>query len=207
VLLVTVLPVLGGCGTLLKSKSAPVAKEAPGPGLSRLSDGREGFIIREVPEMDEASRKDFARAVALLTEKDYAQAVALLEQLIERSPGVTAPYINLAIAYRHIDKPEQAEAHLKTALNLVPDHPVASNEYGLLCRKKGRFSEARAIYEKSIERFPEYYPLRRNLGILCDLYLNDPACALAHYELYCQARPEDKQVKLWIADLRNRVGR
>lgn len=157
--------------------------------------------------MDEASRRDFERAVAMLNDQDYGQAIELLEKVIEQSPGVTAPYIDIAIAYQHMDKPEQAAEHLKTALQLIPDHPVASNEFGLLYRKSGRFAEARAIYEKAIARFPDYYPVHRNLGILCDLYLNDPACALEHYEIYSEARPEDKQVKLWIADLRARLGR
>jgi len=208
--LAMVLSVLAGCATDGKVKPDGVSQEtslAQGSSVAQLEDGRKGFIITEVPQMDETSRRDFERAVAMMKDQDYGQAVDLLEKVIGQSPGVTAPYIDIAIAYQHIGKPEQAEENLKAALRLVPDHPVASNEYGLLCRKAGRFSDARAIYEKAIARFPDYYPVHRNLGILCDLYLNDPVCALEHYEIYSEARPEDKQVKLWIADLRARLGR
>lgn len=202
-LLGVLLTVLAGCATDGKV-TAPVAHE---PSVEKLKDGREGFIIAEVPEMDGAARRDFDRAVRMLKRKDYGQAIDLLEEVIEQSPGVTAPYINIAIAYERIGKRQKAEEHLKTALKLFPEHPVASNEYGLLYRKTGRFAEARAIYERAIARFPDYYPAHRNLGILCDLYLNDPTCALEHYEIFSEARPEDKQVKLWIADLSFRLGR
>jgi Tfp pilus assembly protein PilF len=202
--------VLAGCATDGKIKPEKVSQE---PSLEKdfsvtqLEDGRKGFIITEVSQMDESSRKDFERAVAIMKDQEYEKAVDILEKIIEKSPGVTAPYIDIAIAYQHIDKPERAEENLKAALQLVPDHPVASNEYGLLCRKAGRFDDARTIYEKAIARFPDYYPVHRNLGILCDLYLNDPVCALEHYEIYSEAKPKDKQVKLWIADLRARLGR
>ena len=85
--------------------------------------------------MDERSRRDFHRAVSMLENEDYGRAIDLLEKIIEQSPGVTAPYINIAIAYQRIGKPEQAEEHLKTALDLFPGHPVACNEYGLLYRR------------------------------------------------------------------------
>jgi len=202
--LATVLSVLSGCANNKKVKPVAIVQH---PSVAQLANGREGFIIIEVPKMDEALRGDFDRAIALLNDQEYGKAIELLEKIIEQSPGVTSPYIDIAIAYQRIDKPEQAEKHLKTALTLFPDHPVVCNEYGLLCRKTGRFIEARALYEKAIVRFPRYYPLHRNLGILCDLYFNDPACALDHYEIYGKARPDDVQVKSWIADLRARLGR
>lgn len=207
-LLLLLMPLLAACvaGSNVTPQVVPVAPVPTGPVIAPLGEGREGFIITEITSMDDASRRDFDHAVALLNAQDYIRASTVLERLIEQSPGVTAPYINLAIAYRHLDKPEQAEAQLKAALHLVPDHPAACNEYGLLCRKAGRFEEAREIYQKVITRFPDFYPARKNLGILCDLYLNDAACALQHYEIYSAARPEDQQVKLWVADLRNRLG-
>lgn len=187
---------------------APAVPARPtGPLVEHLPDGRQGFVIREIPGMAAESLRDFERANVLLQAQDYKQAIGLLQKVIERSPGVTAPYVNLAIAYRQSGQPEPAEKHLQTALELIPEHPVASNEYGLLLRQAGRFAEARAIYEKSLTAFPDYLPARRNLGILCDLYLNDPDCALEQYTLYSAAKPSDEQVKIWIADLSARMGR
>ena len=219
--LAMLLPVLGGCETSPKEQAmvvpAPVVAGEPSrelsqeiskkPAVAKLEDGREGFVITEVPPMDEALGQDFDDAVALLKREDYDEAIVLLEKVIGKSPGVTAPYIDIAIAYRRTGRPELAEENLKTALDMFPGHPVASNELGLLYRETGRFTEARSMYEMAIARFPDYYPARRNLGIVCDLYLSDLACALEHYEIYSEGLPEDEQVKLWVADLRARLGR
>jgi Tfp pilus assembly protein PilF len=177
-----------------------------GPSVVHLSDGREGFVIKEPSIKDALSRAEFDQASAMIKEAKYDKAIELLEMVIAQSPGVTAPHINVAIAYGQTNKPDQAEQHLKKALELIPGHPVASNEYGLLLRKAGRFAESRQIYEKSLAAFPEYYPIHKNLGILCDLYLKDSVCAVEHYEIYGKAMPKDPQVKLWIADLHTRAG-
>jgi len=208
--LALVLGLLAGCASGAKVQPVAVAPAPPVPEVSsvaRLGDGREGFVIKEIPGVDAETARDFERAVVMMQAGDYDSAGSLLEKVIERAPGVTAPYINLAIACRHGNKPEQAEQSLQAALQLIPAHPVASNEYGLLLRKTGRFVEARTIYEKSLAAFPDYSPAHKNLGILCDLYLKDLACALEHYESYSVAVPKDEQVKLWVADLRVRLGR
>ena len=223
--LAMLLPVLGGCATGPKAAPEPAMdqessrelsqelsqklsqKLLKAPAVAKLEDGREGFIITEVPPMDEALGQDFDDAVALLKREDYDEAIVLLEKVIGKSPGVTAPYVDIAIAYRRTGRQKLAEENLKRALELFPGHPVACNEFGLLYRETGRFTEAQEMYEMAIARFPQFYPAHRNLGIVCDLYLNDPACALEHYEKYSEARPYDEQVKLWVADLRARLGR
>lgn len=189
-----------GCAGFGKKKG--VQHTSQGISVQKLEDGRIGFIIKEAVSMDETVRKDFDAAVSMLKEKKYEQAIPVFQKIIGLSPHATAPYVNIAIAYQAIDKFDDAEAHLKTALDLYPAHPVVCNEYGLLLRKTGRFAEARAMYEKTIERFPEYFPAHRNLGILCDLYLNDIECALKHYEIYSKANPKDKQVQMWIAGIK-----
>jgi Tfp pilus assembly protein PilF len=197
-----------GCVTGGSVKPSPTTQPpaaAKESSATPISEGREDIVITEKPKMDRAAREDFQRAVALLKEGDHVRAIELLEKVIQRSPGVTAPYFNLALAYERAGKPEKAEAQLKTALGLVPDHPAVCNQYGLLCRKAGRFDEAREMYQKALARYPDYYPAHRNLGILCDIYLNDAACAMEHYEIYSRGNPEDKKVKMWMADLQNRM--
>jgi Tfp pilus assembly protein PilF len=206
--LMFVLAVFSGCATSTMVKPQPVATVTNrGPSVARLEDGRQGFVIRENPSMDAESRDEFESAVAMMNDGKNDKAIELLTKVIERSPGVTAPYINIAVAYMRTGKLDPAEQNLKTALGLVPHHPVASNEYGLLLRRAGRFKEARDVYEKAIASFPDYLPVHRNLGILCDLYLNDPECALKQFKICSEETPSDARVKIWIAELRLRLGR
>lgn len=206
VLLVMVL-LLNGCTAgkdVALHDSADDLQVQDASGAARPEALKKGFVLKEKPDLGMNARRDFNRAVDFLNNEEYSKAIELLEKIIGESPEVTAPYINLAIAYRKIGKPEQAEEQLKTALKLFPKHPVASNEYGLLLRAAGRFAEARDVYGATLEKYPEYLPARKNLAILCDLYLNDPASALAQYEKYNEINPGDEQVKLWISEIRLR---
>ncbi len=207
--LLLVLVLLAGCATGGKVIPKAVVEIPTVPEettVTRFDDGRKGFIITEVVSLDEAVRRDFDQAVIYLHNNAFDQAIELLERVIVTAPEVTAPYINLALAYQKIGQPEPAEKCLKTALELVPGHPLASHQYGLLLRKSGRFAEARTIYEQSLMEFPEYRPIHKNLGILCDIYLGDQECAITQYELYNETGHEDQQVKLWISDLHMRLG-
>ena len=82
---------------------------------------------------------------------------------------------------------------------------LAQHRLGAALLRAGRFEEARQSYEKALEVYPDFHFARRNLAILCDVYLRDASCAMEHYELYTQAVPSDEAAAMWIADLRNRA--
>lgn len=172
----------------------------------RLEDDKGGFTGHEKVDADPDIRSDFDAAMKHLKAGDYEKGTALLTDLTRRSPGHTASYINLAIAYQKMGNLAAAEENIKKALALNPEHPVANTEYAVLYRKTGRFGEARKLYEGTLKRHPGFLPARKNLGILCDMYLRDLECALTHYRIYSDAMPDDKAVQIWIADLEKRLG-
>jgi len=181
-----------------------------GPGSKRpaaiVTSDSSGFSISEAAGVGPWIRSDFAKANRALEEGEVDRGIELLTQIVESSPELAAVHINLGIAYQRVDDFEHAEASLLEAISVNPRHPVAHNELGIVYRRTGRFVESRKSYEAALELQPSFHFARKNLAILCDLFVSDVQCALKHYELYRAAVPDDKNVEIWIADLRNRHG-
>lgn len=158
-------------------------------------------------DVDAGVEQDFSKAIKLLTQGDNELAATILNSVIEREQRLPAPYVNLAIAYNRMGKTDEAEKNLISALKLDIGHPVANNELGLLYRKAGKFKAARTAYENAIQKHPDYLPAKKNLGVLCDLYMHDFNCALEQFEDYLELRPDDKTVAIWVVDVKRRLGK
>jgi Tfp pilus assembly protein PilF len=186
--------------------SACSTSGSTGSSKTEVLDGG-GFAITQKVRVGAEVRADFESALRLLEQKQYAEGIALLVKVTETAPELTAAHIDLAIAYGEVNDLERAEASFERARKLSPRHPVVHNELGILYRKTGRFEQARKSYQRALELHPDFHFARRNLAILCDVYLRDTSCALNHYALYTAAVPEDEAAAIWIADLRNRIGK
>lgn len=166
-----------------------------------------GFTITEEARISSNLRADYASALTLLEQGRHAEGVALLESVANAAPDVSAPRIDLGVAYHRAGDLDAAERNLLQALDVNTEHPTAHNELGIVYRKTGRFAEARSSYERALAIYPGYHFARRNLAILCDLYLADAECALENYEAYMATVPGDDEASMWIVDIRNRSGR
>lgn len=169
-------------------------------------DEAEDIEIKEEYGVDDSVNEMFENAVELMKQEKYKQAIDLLKQVTEKSKKHSAPHVNMGIAYLKLGMIDESEASFNKALAINPDHPVTNNELGIVYRKSGRFDKARETYLHVIKKYPLFLPARKNMGILCDLFMKDLNCAIEHYEAYLKLNPDDEKVQIWFKDVKRRAG-
>jgi len=149
---------------------------------------------------------EFKQAVVALQNGRDDDAQRLLLDLTHQYPKLAGPFTNLGLLYLKEGKLPKAQQALLQATTARPDDAVAYNQLGVVYRKLGKFKQAQQAYEQALKLKPNYADAHLNLGILYDVYFNDLAQALVHYEKYetLTANP-DKMVAKWIIDLKRRV--
>jgi tetratricopeptide (TPR) repeat protein len=87
-----------------------------------------GFTITQSVSITPELREHYDTAVRALRAGRYLQGIALLLEVTEQAPAMTAAHIDLGIAYARTDALDEAEASLRRALELNPQHPAAYSE-------------------------------------------------------------------------------
>lgn len=162
--------------------------------------------IGDEATLSASDRAILTRAAAALDAGNYAVAITEFKSLSISNPKLAMPYINLAIAYRGQQDQSAASRSIDQALKLSPNSPEANNIRGVLWRDAGEFTKARDSYAKAIGANEAMLDAHLNLGILCDLYLQDLPCAQKHYQSYQSgSAAEDRTVKGWLIELERRM--
>lgn len=147
-----------------------------------------------------------AAAHQSLTSGDSPKAEAQLQQVIERWPQLSGPWLNLGIVQQKGGQADTAESSFRKALEINDSNVFAWNQLAALLRDKGRFDEAEQCYLQALGRWSDYSDAHRNLGILYDLYMNKPEEALQQYRLAQNSREQtDKLLNAWIMELERRL--
>lgn len=191
---------LGGCGS---APMRPAAEEKPQPAVENKAAPATG--TKAEPEIDPRTLSDYNMAVNTYKAGNRKTAESIFLNLSKAHPEYPGPLANLGMI--HYDKGEfdKAEEYFNQALALKPDLPEIYNLRGIMHRNKGEFDKARESYEAGLKIAPENPNLILNLGILYDLYLNEPQKALQLLADYKKVAGDDKEVNMWIADITKRM--
>jgi len=147
---------------------------------------------QEPVDVTPALREHYHQAIEAMKAGQWDTAITRLESIMRENDRLSGPYLNLGIAYSHAGDKEKAIAALQTSIERNPDNPIAYNQLGILYRQSGEFERARTMYESALQADPACADAQWNLGVLNDLYLQQPAEAQEHYERYRQLTETDK---------------
>jgi Flp pilus assembly protein TadD len=148
----------------------------------------------------------FQSGIELLERGNPQGAADLFASLVLRYPDVAVFHINLGVAYKRLDRRDEAIASYRKAIQLDGGLPEAHYNLAILYREQGEFATAEESYRESLRLDPSFREAYYNLAILYDLYLNRPETALECYRKYLELggdRPEE--IRIWMAALEKRL--
>ena len=149
----------------------------------------------------------FQAAVVAAEQGNAARAIAEFTALQDLVPTLAGPSLDLGIVQARQGNWTEAEKALAEAAKRNPTSAIAPAELGVVYRQLGRFADGGHAYERALQLDSNMPRTHRNFGVLLDLYLQEPAEALAQYERsLALAGGEDKQMSAWIAEIKQRVG-
>ena len=132
-----------------------------------------GRFQEALPAYEEAVRRE-PESVAALERlalclsplKQSARAETILKQVLHRTPGAAATWVQLGLVELDQGKTSDAIAALEKAMQLDPDLPDAYNTAGAVWFETGESARAEAALRNAIRIQPNYAQAHNNLGNL-----------------------------------------
>lgn len=136
------------------------------------------------------------------------KAIGNLKKLTQAHPDFVGGWINLATAYYHSKKIDEAGSALENAKKLNPNLAEVYNLAGLLAVEKGEYTVAEKNYLSAIALKKDYAAAHYNLALVYDVFYQDIAKAISEYEQYLTfSGNTDKATISWVNELKAKLKR
>ncbi|MDW7760317.1 MAG: tetratricopeptide repeat protein [Acidobacteriota bacterium] len=136
----------------------------------------EQVLLKSLSEADGL----FLKGNKLYADKKFAEAAAVYEKAVSLSAEHWGYHLNLGLAYKKLDRPEDAMCAFRRALELNPKSYSANKELGEMLALGGDFEAAKSYYEKAVELSPDDPDAHYNLGA-CLVNTGESEQALEHF--------------------------
>jgi peptidoglycan/xylan/chitin deacetylase (PgdA/CDA1 family) len=118
---------------------------------------------------------------------DVVRDFNLLRGKLQRSPNDVALLNSLGIIYARVGQLDEAIEVWKRGLTIDPGYVHLYNNMASALKSRGRFNEARNIYQEALKRSPSYW-VYFNMGLL-EREANNPALAQRYFQACLQLFP------------------
>lgn len=156
-------------------------------------------------ELSTEVKQKYAYALQLMGAGNNDAALKMLNDVSDLNDSLSGPYVNRGLIYLKLNDKTKAEQQFKDAIDRNAENVTALNQLGVLLREKKDFAGARTNYEAALSANENHANSHLNLGILCDIYLQDKPCAMQHFEAYLALKGEDEAVENWVVDLKEQL--
>jgi len=156
-------------------------------------------------ELSTEVKQKYAYALQLMGAGNTDAALKMFNNVSDLNNTLSGPYVNRGLIYIRLNDKDKAEQQFKEALTRNAGNATALNQLGILLREKKDFAGARSQYEAALSVNENHMNAHLNLGILCDIYLQDKPCAMQHFEAYLALKGEDEAVTNWVIDLKEQL--
>ena len=145
----------------------------------------------------------YKSAIIALNNNELDKAEQLFITISARQPNIAGSWANLALISIKKSDLTQAEFYAKTALAKNANMPQALNLSGYLAQKKGEINKAKSYYLSAISHKSDYALAHYNVALLFDIYLQDIAKAIEHYQFYlAYSKKKDENTENWLEGLK-----
>lgn len=130
-----------------------------------------------------------------------------LEVITKRDKTLSGPWVMLGDIALEKKQYKVAEQHYQQAINLNADNINAYVALAKVQRIMGEFHVAQNTLALALTVWPDFPEAHLNLGVLYDLYLNQPKKAQMHMEAYLFLdNYKNKQAITWFQEVQGRTG-
>lgn len=135
------------------------------------------------------------------------EAGVLLQDLVSQTNKLSGPWVKLSDIALEKNQYQIAEERLIKAIDINKNNVNAYLRLAKIQRLQGEYVNAHHVYVKALSIWKDFPEAHLNLGVLYDVYLNEPVQARDHMKAYqFLTEGKNKKVDLWIEEIEKRAG-
>jgi tetratricopeptide (TPR) repeat protein len=134
------------------------------------------------------------------------ETMGRLREALRLNPRYPDAHNSMGVAFRKLDRFDEAITHYQEAIRLMPDFAAAHNNLGAALYLQGRPAEAAVHYRRALALNPRYPDAHRNLGLAL-VSTGAPADAIEHFRTAIALNPDSSEAHYNLGSLLFRMKR